>query len=153
MFISRIEEAKKKRRKMLFGNLILYFSWAGYFAYISLPIPDSNFKDTIDIIFIITLFLNTIYSVKTMSIAFELMKKNKVNRAINDELYNLNRLKALKYSFIFVLIVQAIIFYSLQYFPLTASNIISINIFLMLVTPMIAELILDRDEKEELIDE
>ena len=153
MAASRIEEARNKRRKMLIGLLFTYFLWASYLTYVRLPIPETSFKDIVDTIYIISLLINFIYNIKIVSIGFDLMSKNKINKAINDELYALNHLKAIKYSFLILVFTQVLIYYALSYYPLTVTNVVSINIFLMLVLPVITELILDRNEKEELINE
>ena len=98
------QNRKRYRSGLLVGSLIFLLAWFGYILVRVSPRPMELFHTIVLVVLIISLVVQAYYALRTTLLERQIRKDERLNEALNDELIQLNELKAWRAAFFSVLI-------------------------------------------------
>jgi hypothetical protein len=98
------QNRKRYRSGLLVGSLIFLLAWFGYILVRVSPRPMELFHTIVLVVLIISLVVQAYYALRTTLLERQIRKDERLNEALNNELIQLNELKAWRAAFFLVLI-------------------------------------------------
>jgi len=98
------QNRKRYRSGLLVGSLIFLLAWFGYILVRVSPRPMELFHTIVLVVLIISLVVQAYYALRTTLLERQIRKDERLNEALNNELIQLNELKAWRAAFFSVLI-------------------------------------------------
>lgn len=142
------ERLNHSRKKMLIGTTIGYGFWWASRTIISL-FPAFKGGSILNITLLAIGLIGWGYWVfnlsRMMKITKELKQNPKLSQALNDEFYTHIRQKSFTSAFWILLIAQIVLFLINIFYPLSSEGILNINIFIIVMSPLISFIIFDRE--------
>ena len=100
---------KRYRSGLLIGSFVFLLAWFGYILVRVSPRPMEIFHTIVLVVLITSLVVQAYYALRTTLLERQIRRDAKLNEALNNELIELNELKAWRAAFFSVLIFIAII--------------------------------------------
>ena len=100
---------KRYRNGLLIGSFVFLLAWFGYILVRVSPRPMEIFHTIVLVVLITSLVVQAYYALRTTLLERQIRRDAKLNEALNNELIELNELKAWRAAFFSVLIFIAII--------------------------------------------
>ena len=100
---------KRYRSGLLIGSFVFLLAWFGYILVRVSPRPMEIFHTIVLVVLITSLVVQAYYALRTTLLERQIRRDARLNEALNNELIELNELKAWRAAFFSVLIFIAII--------------------------------------------